>query len=440
VQNLELIDGISHWQVVTAVVLFLLTYAFIITEKLNRAVTALLGALLMVVFGIVDIQTAYTKHIAWETIFLLVGMMILVGITNKTGIFQYAAVKAAQLAKGNPVRILIYLTTITAFASAFLDNVTTVLLIVPVTFSITRILKINPLPFLISEIIASNVGGTATLIGDPPNIMIGTANRHLSFNDFILNLGPVIFIIMIVSLIFLVQVFKKQLFVEDDRKRILMELQAAEYITDKTLMIKSLAVLLLTIAGFTLHSTLHVEAAVIAIAGATLLMLIGVKDQEIEEVFDSVEWVTIFFFAGLFVLVGGLSDAGIISSIAAKMISITEDNMSLMAMLVLWLSGIASATIDNIPFVATMIPLIQDMGLQLGMQPEQLNPVWWSLALGACLGGNGTLIGASANVVVAGLALREGYKLSYMSFLKIGGIVTLISLVISTVYVLIFLL
>lgn len=439
-QNLELIDGISHWQVVTAVVLFLLTYAFIITEKLNRAVTALLGALLMVVFGIVDIQTAYTKHIAWETIFLLVGMMILVGITNKTGIFQYAAVKAAQLAKGNPVRILIYLTTITAFASAFLDNVTTVLLIVPVTFSITRILKINPLPFLISEIIASNVGGTATLIGDPPNIMIGTANRHLSFNDFILNLGPVIFIIMIVSLIFLVQVFKKQLFVEDDRKRILMELQAAEYITDKTLMIKSLAVLLLTIAGFTLHSTLHVEAAVIAIAGATLLMLIGVKDQEIEEVFDSVEWVTIFFFAGLFVLVGGLSDAGIISSIAAKMISITEDNMSLMAMLVLWLSGIASATIDNIPFVATMIPLIQDMGLQLGMQPEQLNPVWWSLALGACLGGNGTLIGASANVVVAGLALREGYKLSYMSFLKIGGIVTLISLVISTVYVLIFLL
>jgi Na+/H+ antiporter NhaD/arsenite permease-like protein len=435
----HIIQHVPQWHIVAAVVIFLLTYAFIITEKINRAVVALLGALLMVIFGIVDVHTAYSEHIEWETIFLLVGMMILVGISNKTGMFQYVAVKAAQLAKGDPVRILIYLSIITAIGSAFLDNVTTVLLIVPVTFSVTRILKINPLPYLISEIIASNIGGTATLIGDPPNIMIGTANKHLTFNDFIINLGPVVVVIMIVTMYILVRIYKKQLHVEEEQKLDLMKLSAADYITDRALTIKSITVLLLTICGFALHSVIHVEAAVIAVAGATLLMLIGVKEHDLEEVFHAVEWVTIFFFAGLFVLVGGLIDAGIISNLASRMLEITEDNFTFMAMLVLWVSGVASATIDNIPFVATMIPLIQDMGTQLGVHPEELNSVWWALALGACLGGNGSLIGASANVIVAGMAFREGQKLTYMAFLKIGAPITLISLIIATGYMLLFL-
>lgn len=430
---------VPHWQVIAAVLIFVLTYAFIITEKINRAVIALAGGLLMVIFGIVDVHTAYSEHIEWETIFLLVGMMILVGIANKTGMFQYVAVKAAQFGRGDPVKILVYLASITAFGSAFLDNVTTVLLIVPVTFSVTRILNVNPLPYLIAEILASNFGGTATLIGDPPNIMIGTANRHLTFNDFIINLTPVVIVIMIVTTFILVKIYKKQLLVAEEQKQELMKLSAADYIADKSLTIKSIAVLLLTIAGFALHSVIHVEAAVIAVAGATLLMLIGVKEHDLEEVFHTVEWVTIFFFAGLFVLVGGLIDAGIISKLATQMLAITEDNVTFMAMLVLWLSGVASATIDNIPFVATMIPLIQDMGVQLGAEPEELNSVWWALALGACLGGNGTLIGASANVIVAGMAFREGHKLSYIAFLKVGAPLTLLSLIISTGYMLLFL-
>jgi Na+/H+ antiporter NhaD/arsenite permease-like protein len=435
----HIILGMPQWQVVTAVVIFLLTYAFIITEKINRAVVALMGALLMVIVGIVDVHTAYSEHIEWETIFLLVGMMILVGISNRTGMFQYVAIKAAQFAKGNPVRLLIYLSAITAIGSATLDNVTTVLLIVPVTFSVTRILKINPLPYLVSEILASNIGGTATLIGDPPNIMIGTANKHLTFNDFIINLAPVVVVIMIVTIFILVKYYRKQLVVYEEQVKDLMKLNAADYITDKLLTIKSISVLVLTMCGFALHSVIHVEAAVIAVAGATILMLIGVKEHELEEVFHTIEWVTIFFFVGLFVLVGGLIEAGIINNLASRMLEITEDNFTFMAMLVLWVSGIASATIDNIPFVATMIPLIQDMGTQLGAEPEQMNNVWWALALGACLGGNGTLIGASANVIVAGMAFREGHKITYLDFLKIGAPITLVSLIISTVYMLLFL-
>lgn len=436
----HIVESVPQWQIIAAVAIFLFSYAFIITEKINRAVIALLGALLMVIIGIVDVHTAYSEHIEWETIFLLVGMMILVGISNRTGMFQYVAVKAAQFAKGEPVRLLIYLSVITAFGSAFLDNVTTVLLIVPVTFSVTRILKINPLPYLVSEIIASNIGGTATLIGDPPNIMIGTANKHLTFNDFIINLSPVVIVVMIVTMFILVKYYRKQLVVNEEQVQELMKLRAADYITDKVLTIKSITVLLLTISGFALHSVIHVEAAVIAVAGATILMLIGVKEHELEEVFHTVEWITIFFFAGLFVLVGGLIDAGIISNLASRMLEITEDNFTFMAMLVLWVSGIASATIDNIPFVATMIPLIQDIGTQLGVEPEQLNSVWWALALGACFGGNGTLIGASANVIVAGMMFREGHKLTYMQFLKIGAPITLVSLIISTIYMLLFLL
>ncbi|WP_205619899.1 ArsB/NhaD family transporter [Calidifontibacillus oryziterrae] len=420
-----------------AVIIFLVTYAFIISEKINRAVIALLGAFLMIAFKIVDLEAAFTHHIEWGTITLLVGMMILVGITSKTGVFQFVALKSAKVAKGDPIKILIILSLLTAVASAFLDNVTTVLLIVPVTFSITRLLGVNPVPFLISEVLFSNIGGTATLIGDPPNIMIGNAIKHLTFNEFLINLTPVVLIIIGVTLVIIYFIYRKQLQVTEEQKAKLMQLNEKEYIKDQVLLKKSLIVLGCTILGFVLHSVLHLEAAVVALGGATVLMLIGVKEHDLEEVFHSVEWVTIFFFAGLFTLVGGLVDVGVIKSLAQQALDLTGGNIPTAAILILWVSGIASATIDNIPFVATMIPLIQDMATGMGysIDAPEINALWWSLSLGACLGGNGTLIGASANVIVAGMASREGHGFSYLHFLKIGAPLTLVALIIAHVYV-----
>jgi Na+/H+ antiporter NhaD/arsenite permease-like protein len=433
---------VSAWQVTIAVIVFLVTYAIIISEKINRAIIALLGAVAMLVLQIVDVHRAFTEFIEWNTIFLLVGMMILVGITNKSGIFQYAAVKAAQRTKGRPLRILVILASFTAVGSAFLDNVTTVLLVVPITFSITRMLNINPVPFLITEVIASNVGGTATLIGDPPNIMIGSANPHLTFNMFLIYLTPVIAVIMAVLLAVLVLIYRNQLKVTESQRHALMQLSAESYISDKRLVKKSVTILVLTILGFVLHSAIHIEPAVIAMAGATLMLLIGLKgEEELEEALHRVEWITILFFIGLFILVGGLIEVGVIKQLAQWMLSVTNGDMTRTAMFVLWGSGIASATIDNIPFVATMIPLLQDVGTQMGItDPNQLNPLWWSLALGACLGGNGTLIGASANVIVAGMAQREGHGFGYMDFLKIGAPLTLLALAISTAYIFLFIL
>ncbi len=428
---------VSNFQIYLAVIIFLVTYAFIIAEKINRAIVALLGAFLMVAFRIVDLEVALTHHIEWGTITLLIGMMILVGITSTTGVFQYVALKSAKIAKGDPIRILIILSLLTAVASAFLDNVTTVLLIVPVTFSITRLLGVNPVPYLISEVLFSNIGGTATLIGDPPNIMIGNAIKHLTFNKFLLNLAPIVIVIMLVTLVLIYFIYRKQLKVDDAQKQKLMNLNEKEYIKDAVLMKKSLIVLGLTILGFVLHSVLHMEAAVVAIGGATLLMLIGVKEHDLEEVFHSVEWVTIFFFAGLFTLVGGLVDVGIIKSLAEQALELTGGHIPTASILILWVSGIASATIDNIPFVATMIPLIQDMAIGMGLPVDapEIDALWWSLSLGACLGGNGTLIGASANVIVAGMASREGHGFSYFDFLKIGAPLTLIALAIAHVYI-----
>lgn len=431
------VHEVSNFQYYAAIVVFLVAYAFIISEKINRAIIALLGAGLMIALGIVDLEKAFTHHIEWGTITLLIGMMILVGITSKSGVFQFFAIKAAKAAKGKPINILVMLSLLTAVASAFLDNVTTVLLIVPVTFSITRMLNVNPVPFLISEVLFSNIGGTATLIGDPPNIMIGSANKHLTFNEFLFNLAPVILIIMLVTAVILYFIYRKQLIADTKLIEKLMKLNEKDYIKDPVLMKKSLIVLGLTILGFITHSITHVDAAVIAMFGATILMLIGVKEHDLEEVFASVEWITIFFFAGLFTLVGGLVDIGLIKSLAQKALEVTGGDITTASYLILWVSGIASATIDNIPFVATMIPLIQDMAVGMGLSPDsaQIDVLWWSLALGACLGGNGTLIGASANVIVAGIASREGNGFSYMQFLKVGAPLTLVSLIISHIYI-----
>jgi len=434
---IELIShGIENWQVIIAAVIFLVCYAFIISEKIDRSIIALGGAVLMIILGIVDLHTAYTEHIHWATIFLLLGMMILVGIAKESGIFQFIAIKTAQSAKGDPKRILVRLAILTAIGSAFIDNVTMVLLIAPITISIANILRVKPTPFLITQILVCNIGGAATLVGDPPNIMIGTA-AGISFNQFLLHITPIIIILTALTIIYLRFRFSKHLKIDDEFRDKLMETNAKDYIRDSTLSKKSLAVFGLTLIGFLTHQFLHLEPAVVALAGATLLMLIGTKNIGMEKVFHSVEWVTIFFFAGLFVLVGGLVDVGIIKQLATWLIEITGQNVTLTSLVLLWGAGIASAFVDNIPLVATMIPLVQDMSTQTAMLPAETMTLWWSLALGACLGGNGTLIASSANLIVASVAAREGTPISFINFLKVSIPVTLATLAIATVYVLV---
>jgi Na+/H+ antiporter NhaD/arsenite permease-like protein len=419
-----------------SVAIFLLTYAFIITEKWNRAVIALFGASLMILLGVLDVHQALSRYIEWNTITLLIGMMILVSITSRTGVFQYIAIQSTKIAQGNPIWILVILFLFTGVASALLDNVTTVLLIVPITFSITRILQVNPVPYLISEIISSNIGGTATLIGDPPNIMIGSANAHLTFNTFLFHLGPVTAAVLAVTLLLLYFIYRNQLKVDPQRREALLALNGKEAIQDPVLMKKSLIILGLTIFGFTLHSMFQMQASIIAMTGATFLMMIGLKEREVEEIFNSIEWGTLFFFVALFVLVGGLQEVGIMKGLAQQMIQITDGNIPLTSGLILWGSGIASATIDNIPMVATMIPLIQELAAaaHLAVNSPEVDVLWWSLALGACLGGNGTLLGASANIIVAGLATHEKNGFSYWEFLKVGAPLTLVSLILSHIY------
>lgn len=432
----------ATFQVYGALFIFLVTYAFIISEKISRAIVALLGALAMVTLGIVELESALFEYIEWGTIVLLIGMMLLVTIANQSGIFEYIAIRAAKRTKGNPIKILILLSCLTAVGSAFLDNVTTVLLIVPITFSITKVLKIKPFPFLLAEVLFANIGGTATLIGDPPNIMIGAANPHLTFNTFLWNLAPLIVLITLVTIGLLYLLFRKQLHVEPENQQKLMEIDENTYITSRKLVFRSSIVLISTIALFVIHPLLsqigiHLEAPAIAMFGATVLMLLTIENNhQLEEVFARIEWTTIFFFAGLFILVGGIQEVGLIRYLAEKTIMLTGGDINTTATAVLWLSGIASATIDNIPFVATMIPLINDVANGIGLSPdnEQVDVLWWSLSLGACLGGNGTLIGASANVIVAGLATRQGEKFTYGRFLLYGAPITLVTLVLSQLY------
>lgn len=417
-------------QAILAIGIFLLTYGMIISEKIHRTIVAMIGGVLMVVLGVVDQESAL-HHIDFNTLGLLIGMMIIVSITAETGLFKYIALVAAKKAKGDPVRILISLVLITAIGSAFLDNVTTVLLMVPVTFSITRQLRVNPVPFLITQILASNIGGTATLIGDPPNIMIGSAVKELTFMAFINNLAPIVAVIMAVTIPIFVFIFRKHIQTTPELKMSIMQIDEKEVIADRKLLVKSLSILGLTIIGFFLHQMLHLESATVALAGAFLLLLLT-GEHSMEEAFTKVEWTTIFFFVGLFVLVSGLVETGVISKLAAHAIELTGGNPVATSILILWLSAIASAFLDNIPFVATMIPMIQEMG---NMGVENLEPLWWSLALGACLGGNGTLIGASANLIVAGMSAKEGHPLKFITFMKYGFPLMLISVVLANIYI-----
>lgn len=412
-----------------SILIFIIIYMMIIWEKFHRMTVAMTGGIVMLLLGFLSQETAIKDDIDFNTLGLLIGMMILVAIIRRSGAFEAVALWAAAATKGDPLRLLALLALITAVASALLDNVTTVLLIVPVTLTLTDKLKIKPVPFLISEIIASNIGGTATLIGDPPNIMIGSATG-LSFNAFVNNLAPVSIVILLITLVLLVLLYRKDLQVNEEDRRNILTLCYKDEIKDWRLLKQSLAVLIITMAGFGMHSILHLESATIALGGAMLLMLIS--KEEPEEILLNIEWPTIFFFSGLFILVGGLKATGVIKELALWSLNITHGQVLETSLLVLWLSALASAFIDNIPFVATMIPLLQEIGQLTGFN---LEPVWWSLALGACLGGNGTLIGASANVIVAGIAEKNGVALTFRQFFKVAFPFMLLSILISHGYI-----
>ncbi|HIX83683.1 MAG TPA: ArsB/NhaD family transporter [Candidatus Megamonas gallistercoris] len=419
-----------------AVAIFAIAYILIISEKIQRTVVGIVGAMLMILAGILSQEQAIS-HIDFNTIGLLIGMMIIVNITSETGLFNYLAVWAAKKVKADPVKLLIVLSALTAICSAFLDNVTTVLLTVPITFSITSQLKVPVQPFLIAQIMASNIGGTATLIGDPPNIMIGSAVPELDFMAFITNLGGVCIVIFLVTFTIIVGIYHKQLKTQRDLQDKVMQINEKKELKDIVLLKKCLLVLTITIVGFVLHSQLGLESASVAMSGAALLMLITISRHEdvVAKILGRLEWLAIFFFAGLFILVGGLVETGVIKAMAVKAIEITSGSVEASTMLILWLSAIASAFIDNIPFVATLIPMIKEMGA-MGM--TNLEPLWWALSLGACLGGNGTLIGASANVVVAGMASQHGSPISFVGYMKIAFPLMILSIIIASIYIYLF--
>ena len=423
---------------IVSTVILLVSYLILFTEKMNRAVVALLGAVAMIFAGILTQKTAIAG-IDFNTLALLIGMMIIVGIAEKSGMFQYVAVWSAKKVRASPRGLLIVLAAVTAVFSALLDNVTTVLLIVPITFEITRKLKINPYPYLILEIFASNIGGTATLIGDPPNILIGSA-LQLSFMDFVYELTPVVIITMVVLIAAFDLICGRRMSASEQDRQAVMQLNEKEAITDRRLLHKSLTVLSVVIIGFISAEHLHIANGTIAVAGAAVLLLLYTfgdrhdeREHKVEEAFGLVDWTTIFFFAGLFAIVYGLEESGVLALMGHKFIEITDGSIQKAAMIVVWLSAFVSTAIDNIPFVATMIPMIKSMETSLGGR-EAMMPVWWALSLGACFGGNGSLIAASANVIVAGMAQREGHPIHFMRFLIWSIPVMLISVLIAAVY------
>ena len=433
----SVIFGLSPLWVATT--LFVVTYLVIMMDKLNRAIVALLGASLLILAGVMNQEQAMGA-VDWNTLGLLLGMMLIVNITRRSGLFQYVAIWAAKKVDARPWGIIVMMSTVTAVFSAFLDNVTTVLLTVPVTLLITDELKVKPYPYLFAQIFASNIGGTATLIGDPPNIMIGSATG-LTFNDFGLALTPIIIPIFIATMIPLYFVWGRHLLATDENRRHVMGFNEKEAITDPRLLKQALVVIALVIAGFMLQRHTGIEPATTAIFGAAVLLLLDNlgKDSETQSknvhgALSEAEWITLMFFLGLFVLVFGIQKAGLIDMMAKYLLDVTGGDFKLMALAILWGSAILSAFIDNIPFVATMIPLIKAMAPTFGGE-QALIPLWWALSLGACLGGNGTLIGASANLVVAGLAERAGTTFRFVEFMKVAFPLMLLSIIFSHAYI-----
>ena len=427
----------SHGMIISGAIL-LIVYIFIASEKIQKSVVALAGASLTMLLGLIPLSLnlegnvkGVFEYVDFEVIFLLIGMMIIVNISSRSGVFKWLAINLLRATKGHPKTVLFALATFTAVASAFLDNVTTVVLMLPITFVIAKEFDTDPVPFLITEVLASNIGGTATLIGDPPNIIIGT-RAGLSFMDFVKELTPIVFIIFIISISLLTFIFRKHLKATPERMEHIANLDNSKTITDKNLMIRSVATLGLVILGFVTHDITHISAFVFAVSGASFLLLF----EKPKEIYRDVEWLTIFFFIGLFIIIGGFEANGGIKFLADQLIVLTHGSLEAATMIILWASGILSGIIDNIPYTATMAPLIEEL-----INPSNPNAItgathalWWALSLGACLGGNLTIIGAAANVLVSETAASHGHKISFLRFMKYGCLVVFISLTLSSAY------
>jgi Na+/H+ antiporter NhaD/arsenite permease-like protein len=409
-----------------AAAVFVVAYVLIALERWDRTLIAMIGGLLVVILGVIDQHEAFAA-IDLNVIFLLAGMMVIASILGRTGFFEWLAIRSVSLSRGHPIRLLLILATVTAVLSAFLDNVTTVVLMTPITLSIARRLDVSPMPYLISGILASNIGGTATLIGDPPNILIGSA-AGLGFDSFLFNLGPVTVLVFLAFVVIVRFTFRGALQVPDERREAALERREDSAIKDWPLLIRSLAVTAATLVGFLIHSAIGIEPATVALLGAMVLMLVAGLDPH--QTLREIEWSTLFFFVGLFILVEAIVQTGIVGGIADQLARSTEGQPEAATIGLLWFSAIASAIVDNIPYTATAIPIVQRLG-EGGMAIE---PLWWALALGACLGGNLTIVGASANVVVANLAARAGYPIHFLEFLRYGLAVVVASLVISSAY------
>lgn len=401
---------------IIAVLVFLITYALIIDERIHRSVCALAGASVLVLFGILSWDKALSS-IDFGTIFLLIGMMVIVNVTRRSGLFEYIAIRTAKISGGDPLLVFILFTLVTAIISAFLDNVTTVLLMTPMILTIVRLMKVNPVPYVLGEIFASNIGGTATLIGDPPNIMIGSATG-LSFNEFIRYMTPIALVDLIIVLIFLALLYRKDMRCSPENRycmvSVINQLDEQSAIVDSVLFRRSIVIICLVTVFFFVHNLVGLEPAEVALIGASALLFWTREPPEL--IFEKIEWSALFFFGGLFVLVGGLVETGVISAAARWMVSLVSDTGGAMVAII-WFSAFSSGVVDNIPLTAAMIPLIQNMGTGSSIQ---VYPLWWALSLGACLGGNMTAIGASANVVVLGLLERDGLSIGFVEFLKVG--------------------
>ena len=428
---------VSSHSVMISAGLLILAYIFIALEKIPKVVIALLGGAITIILGLVSQTKAvdgvlnphyFVNFIDFNVIFLLVSMMIIVSITTRSRVFSWMANELLKFTKGHPIRILFTLGIFTAVVSAFLDNVTTVILIMPITFAIAKKLDIDPVPYLLTEVFASNIGGTATLIGDPPNIIIGSAGG-LSFMDFVKELTPIVCIILLAVVTVLALIFKKSLKADEAKMAEIAKIDNSHSITDKNLMIRSTTILLLVILGFVLHDKLHIETSVVAMLGASILLIF----EKPTDILRDVEWNTIFFFIGLFIIIGGLEASGGIKMMAEWIIQVTQGSQAATSMIILWASGIISGVIDNIPYTATMAPMLVE--IEKAMGADYTYPLWWALSLGACLGGNMTIIGAAANVIVSENAIKEGHPISFMRFLKYGVFVVAISLLLSTAYI-----
>ncbi|RJQ47141.1 MAG: hypothetical protein C4538_05580 [Nitrospiraceae bacterium] len=428
----------------TATAIFLLAYTVIVSEKIHKTIVAVFGAGLMLVLKILHQHEAFHIEefgIDWNVIFLLISMMIIINLMRPTGVFEYIAIKSAKWGKGEPFRIMAIFAIVTAVLSALLDNVTTVLLITPVTLLIADALEVDPVPYLLSCVLASNIGGTATLIGDPPNIMIAS-KAQLNFMDFIYHLAPIVVVMMVVYIAVIKLIWGRKMKTRDELKERIMSMNEHDAIKDPVMLKKSLFVLFLVLTGFVFHGMLHFQPATVALFGAGLLLLLS-NTHEPHHILAEVEWPTIFFFIGLFIIVGGVVKVGLIKWMSIKVLDITQGNLFATSMVIMWFSAFASAIVDNIPYVATMNPLVADMAGQIWpelsgralLHHPDLMPVWWSLALGACLGGNGSAIGASANVIVVGMSEKAGRKISFMKFMAYGMPIMLLTVAISTIYV-----